>query len=63
MEEVEQSLLLRLAKQHAEREGVTEQLKPENPMKWVRRVNNIRERVEEEVGKQIITNPRKIAND
>lgn len=63
VEEVEQSLFLRLVKEYAEQEGVTEQLKAENSMEWVRRVNNIRERVEEVVGKQIITNPRKIAND
>ena len=30
-----------------EKEGVTEQLKKENPMEWVRRVNGIRVRVEE----------------
>ena len=29
-----------------EKEGVTEQLKKENPMKWVRRVNGIKARVE-----------------
>lgn len=32
----------RLVKQMAEREGVTEQLKAENQMEWVRRMNNIR---------------------
>lgn len=30
-----------------EKEGVTEQLKKENPIEWVRRVNGIRVRVEE----------------
>ena len=40
-----QSLFLRLVKEYAEREGVTEQLKAENPMEWVRRMNNIRERI------------------
>lgn len=45
MEEEAQSLFLRLVKEYAEREGVTEQLKAENPMEWVRRMNNIRERV------------------
>lgn len=30
-----------------EKEGVTEQLKKENPMEWVRRVNGIKARVEE----------------
>jgi hypothetical protein len=32
-----------------EKEGVTERLEAENPIEWVRRVNGIRCRVEEEV--------------
>ena len=36
-----------LIKQYAEREGVTEQLKAEKQVEWVRRMNNIRESVEE----------------
>ena len=43
VEEEAQSLFLRLVKEYAEREGVTEQLKAENPMEWVGRMNNIRE--------------------
>lgn len=31
------------------KEGVTEKLKAENPIEWVRRVNGIRSRVEEEI--------------
>lgn len=42
VEEEAQSLFFRLVKQYAEREGVTEQLKAESPMVWVRRMNNIR---------------------
>lgn len=45
IEEEAQSLFLRLVKQYAEREGVTEQLKAENQMEWVRRMNNIRNQV------------------
>lgn len=45
MEEEAQLLFLRLVKEYAEREGVTEQLKAENPMEWVRRMNNIRNQV------------------
>ena len=45
VEEEAQSIFLRLVKEYAEREGVTEQLKAENPMEWVRRMNNIRERI------------------
>ena len=43
IEEEAQSIFLRLVKQYAEREDVTEQLKTENPMVWVRRMDNIRE--------------------
>ncbi len=45
IEEEAQSLFLRLVKEYAERESVTEQLKAENPVEWVRRMNNIRSRV------------------
>ena len=54
VEEEAQSLFLRLVKQYAEREGVTEQLKAENPMEWVRRMNNIQSRVNEIIGKETI---------
>lgn len=36
-----------LVEQMAEHEGVTEQLKENNQMLWVQRMNNIRERAEE----------------
>ena len=49
-----QSLFLRLVKKYAGKEGVTEQLKAENPMKWVRMMNNIRERVNEVVNAEMI---------
>ena len=45
VEEEAQSLFLRLVKEYAEREGVTEQLKAENPMEWVRKLNNIRNQI------------------
>lgn len=53
-EEKAQSLFLRLVKEYAEREGVTEQLKAKNPMEWVRRMNNIRSRVNDVVEEKII---------
>lgn len=53
-EEQAQSLFLRLVNQLSEREGVTEQLKAENPMEWVRRMNNIRERVIETVYSDVV---------
>ena len=55
VEEEAQTLFLRLVKQYAEREGVTEQLKVENSMEWVRRMNNIRNRVYAVIGKELIT--------
>ena len=54
MEEEAQSLFLRLVKEYAEKEGVTEQLKVENSMEWVRRMNNIRNRVVEVVNVDLI---------
>ena len=49
-----EELFLRLVKEYAENEGVTEQLKVENQMEWVRRMNNIRERVNEVVNAEMI---------
>ena len=43
-----------LVKQMAEREGVTEQLKAQNQMEWVRRMNNIRNRAVEIVNTEIM---------
>ena len=42
-----EEMFLRLVKQMAEREGVTEQLKAENQTEWVRRMNSIRSGVAE----------------
>ena len=54
VEEEAQSLFLRLVKEYAEREGVTEQLKVENPTEWVQKMNNIRNRVAETVCADLI---------
>ncbi|MBR3988453.1 MAG: TnpV protein [Clostridia bacterium] len=43
-----------LVKQIAENENITEQLKAENPMLWIQRVNNIRNRATEIVNNEII---------
>ena len=43
-----------LVTQIAEKEGVTEQLKAENPMLWVQKMNNICNRVTEVVNNNII---------
>ena len=49
-----QSLFLRLVKQYAEQEGVTEQFKAENPTEWVGRINNIRSKVTEIVNQYVV---------
>ena len=46
----------RLVKQMADREGITEQLKAENQMEWVRQMNNIRIRANEIVLRELIYN-------
>ena len=54
VEEEAQTLFLRLVKEYAEREGVTEQLKVENPMEWVREMNNICNRTKEIINVRIV---------
>ena len=49
VEEEAQPLFLRLVKEYAEQEGVTEQLKAENPTEWLQKMNNIRSRAAESV--------------
>ena len=54
IEEQAQQLFLRLVKELAEKEGVTEQLKAADNMVWVRRMNNIRNRAAEMVNNEVI---------
>ena len=54
IEEQAQQLFLRLVKELAEKEGVTDQLKAADNMVWVRRMNNIRNRVAEMVNNEVI---------
>ena len=49
-----EDMFSRLVKQMVEREGVTEQLKTDNQMEWVARMNNIRSRATEIVNNDII---------
>ncbi|MBO5869991.1 MAG: TnpV protein, partial [Clostridia bacterium] len=49
IEEQAQDLFFRLVKEYAEKEGITEQLKATDQMKWVQKMNNIRKRVTETV--------------
>ena len=53
-EEQAQELFSRLVKEYAEKEGVTKQLKEENPIEWIRRMNNIKMRVREMVNSEVI---------
>ena len=53
-EEQAQQLFLRLVKELAEKEGVTEQLKSADQMAWVRQMNNIRERATEVVNSEVV---------
>lgn len=54
IEQQAQQLFLRLVKQMAEREGVTEKLKADNQMAWVARMNDIRSRATEVVNTDLI---------
>ena len=49
-----EEMFSRLVKQMAEREGLTEQLKADNQMAWVDRMNNIRSRATEVVNTDFI---------
>lgn len=57
LEELDQSaseMYELLIKQMAERDGVTEELKAQNQMLWVQRMNNIRDRALEIVNHELI---------
>ena len=49
-----EDMFSRLVKQMAEREGVTERLKAENQMEWVRQMNNLRSRSSEIINSNLI---------
>lgn len=54
IDEQAEDMFFRLVEQLAEKEGVTEQLKAEDQMLWVARMNSIRNRAEEVVYQEII---------
>lgn len=56
IEEQAQNIFSRLVKDLAEKENVTEKLKSDNPMLWVQKMNNIRNRATEIVNEQVIYN-------
>ncbi len=49
-----ENMFSRLVNQMAEKQGVTEQLKADNQMEWIARMNNIRNRATEIVNADII---------
>ena len=52
--EQSQTMFSQLVKAFAEKENVTEKLKANNPMLWVRKMNNIRNRAMEIVNSEVI---------
>jgi len=56
IDEQAEDMFLRLIKQMAEREGITEQLKAYNQMEWAARMNNIQSRAMEIINSDIIYN-------
>ena len=54
IEEQAQQLFLRLVKELAEKEGVTEQLKSTDQMKWVGKMNAIRNAATEIINRELI---------
>ena len=54
IEEQAQDLFSRLVKEHAGKEGITEQLKATDQTKWVQKMNNIQERAIETVYSDVV---------
>ena len=54
IEEQAEAMFSQLVKAFAEKENVTEKLKAYNPMLWVRKMNNIRNRAMEIVNSEVI---------
>lgn len=49
-----EAMFFQLVKQLAEQEGITEQLKAEDQMEWVRQMNSVRNRAEEVIYNEVI---------
>ena len=54
VDEQAEDMFSRLVREYAERKGVTEQLKAENQILWVQKMNNIRVCVREVVENELI---------
>lgn len=56
MDDQAEAMFFQLVKQSTEQEGITEQLKSENQMEWVGRMNSIRNWAEEIINNELIFN-------
>lgn len=54
IDEQAENMFLRVVKQMADNEGVTEQLKADNQLEWVQKMNNIRNRAIEVINNDLI---------
>lgn len=54
VDEQAEEMFFRLVKEYADRQGVTEQLKAENQILWIQKMNNIRACVREIVNSEVI---------
>ena len=54
VDEQAENMFFRLVKEYADRQGVTEQLKAENQLLWIQKMNNIRACVREIVENEVI---------
>ena len=54
IDEQAENMFLRLVKQMADREGVTEELKANNQLEWVQKMNSIQNRITEIVNAEVI---------
>ncbi len=54
VDEQAENMFFRLVKEYADRQGVTEQLKAENQLLWIQKINNIRVCVREIVENEVI---------
>ena len=54
IDEQAEDMFSQLVKEMADREGVTEQLKAENQLLWIQKMNNIRNKVSEIINAEVI---------
>lgn len=54
IDEQAEEMFFRLVEQMKEREGITEKMKSENPLCWIGKMNNIRNRAEESINRELI---------